>query len=402
MRRLYRAPIDSQGVKADAADPPRLVWATGVAVMVLAGLAGLQVFIAKQPYGYDLWAYVLAARHLLAGEPLYAAQPEVPFGPYGEFHYAPPAAVLFALLAPLPFGLATMLFVALNTGIAAAIGVKLIRPLPRDARPWAMAAFVLFLPTILEISLGNLNLITVALCLLAWWQRARPLAAGTILAVAIGLKLLPLTLVLFYLAAGRGRVVAWTLTVGVVGLLLTAIVFERDFPAYVALLIALKDSHWAADLIASTPPAQVAAILGSPIGRWLLPVAAVGTAILGGLAARREPRDETHLHHLALAFAPYLASFGLLWFPYLVTALPLMASTLHRALLLPRAQLRAALMAAVGLGWLLLQVVGERNDLVPIAAHLLGLIILLVVALAVLALPRRGDVTESASARASA
>jgi hypothetical protein len=389
-------------VNVEAAHRPRLVWAAGVAVMVLAGLACLQIFLAKQPYGYDLWAYVLAARHLLAGEPLYAAQPEVPFGPYGEYHYAPPAALPFVLLAPLPFWLTTAIFIALNTAVAAVIAVQLIRQLPRDARPWAAAAFLLFLPLILEIALGNLNLLTVALCLLAWSWRQRSATAGAVLAVAIGLKLLPLTLVLFYLASGRGRVVAWTLAVGAIGLVLTALLFARDFPAYVALLIALKDSHWTADLIASTPPPEIAAILGSPIGRWLLPVAALGTAILGGLAARRDPRDETHLHHLALAFAPYLASFGLLWFPYLVTALPVMASTLQRALLLPRPGARGALVAALALSWLLLQVVGESNDLMPIAAHLLGLVVLLAVALAVLLVARPRDVTESIATRAAA
>jgi hypothetical protein len=389
-------------VNVEAAHRPRLVWAAGVAVMVLAGLAGFQIFLAKQPYGYDLWAYVLAARHLLAGEPLYAAQPEVPFGPYGEYHYAPPAALPFVLLAPLPFWLATAIFIALNAAVAAFIAIQLIRALPRDAQPWAAAAFLLFLPLILEIALGNLNLLTVALCLLAWSWRQRSATAGAVLAVAIGLKLLPLTLVLFYLASGRGRVVAWTLAVGAIGLVLTALLFARDFPAYVALLIALKDSHWTADLIASTPPPEIAAILGSPIGRWLLPAAALGTAILGGLAARRDPRKETHLHHLALAFAPYLASFGLLWFPYLVTALPVMASTLRRSLLLTRAQARGALVGALALSWLLLQVVGEQNDLVPIAAHLLGLVVLLAVALAVLLIERPRDLTESVAAGVAA
>jgi len=389
-------------VKAEAARRPRLVWAAGVVVMVLAGLAGLGIFIAKEPYGYDLWAYVLAARHLLAGEPLYAAQPEVPFGPFGEYHYAPPAAVPFMLLAPVPFWLATVIWIGINLGMAVAIGWYLIRPLPRDARPWAAAAFVLFLPTILEIALGNLNLLTLALCLVAWELRGRSAAAGTVLAVAIGLKLLPLTLVLFYLASGRWRIVAWTAAVGIAGLVVTAVAFASDFPAYVALLLALKDSHWAADLIASTPPAEVAAILGSPIGRWLLPVASLATAILGGLFARRYTRDETHLHHLALAFAPYLASFGLLWFPYLVTALPVMASTFDRVLDLPRAQTRGALIAALALSWLLLQVVGERNDLVPILAHFIGLVVLLAVALAVLAFARQGDIPETVAARVAA
>jgi len=389
-------------VKAEAARRPRLVWAAGVVAMVLAGLAGLGIFSAKQPYGYDLWAYVLAARHLLAGEPLYAARPEVPFGPYGEYHYAPAAAVPFALLAPLPFDLATTIWIAINAVMTLAIAVYLIRPLPRDARPWAAAAFVLFLPLILEIALGNLNLLTLALCLVAWSLRGRPAAAGTVLAVAIGVKLLPLTLVLFYLASGRARVVAWTLAIGVAGLVVTALVFARDFPAYVALLIALTDSRWAADVIGRTPPAEVAGLLLSPIGRWLLPVVSLATAIGGGLAARRATRDETHLHHLALAFAPYVASFGLLWFPYLITAIPLMASTLRRALLLPRAPVRAALVAALALSWLLLNVVGERNDVTPVAAHLVGLVVLLAVALAVLALRRTRIIAEAVAARAAA
>lgn len=389
-------------MKSEAARRPRLVWAVGVVVMVLAGLAGLGIFLAKQPYGFDLWAYVLAARHLLAGEPLYSVEPQMPAGPFGEYHYAPIVAVPFVLLAPLPFWLATVLWIGVNTGIAAAMGVHLIRPLPRDARPWAAAAFVLFLPTILEISLGNINLITVALCLVAWSLRDRPAISGALLAVAIGAKLLPLLLAPFYLAAGRGRVVAWTLAVGAAGLLLTTVLFWREMPGYVALFVALLGSNQTAEWIANTGPAEVAGFLGSPVGRWLLPAIAVTTAVVGGLAARRMPQDETHLHHLALAFAPYLGLFGLLWFPYLVFALPLLASSFHRALLYPHTLLRATLVAALALSWFLMQIVGEPGDAMPIAAHLLGLLILLAVALAVLAHPDRIHITESVKTRATA
>lgn len=388
-------------MNADARSP-RLGWAAGVVAMVLAALAALGVFIAKQPYGYDLWAYVLAGRHLLDGEALYPPEPHVPFGPFGEYHYAPIVAVPFAPLAALPFWLATSLWIGLNTGVAAAIGVHLIRPLPRDARPWAAAAFVVFLPTILEISLGNLNLLTLALCLLAWSRRGRPAVAGTILAVAIGLKLLPVILVLFYLASGRGRLVAWALAVGAVGLLATAVVFARDFPVYLAMMTVIGSSRWATDFVAGWSPAEVAAIINSPLGLWLLAAAALATATVGGLMARRDPRNETHLHHLALAFCPYVALFGLLWFPYLIFALPLFASTLHRALLVTRPRTRVPLVAALALSWLLMQLVGGPGDLVPIAAHLLGLVVLLALALAVLVLSRGENVTESVAARAAA
>jgi hypothetical protein len=79
-----------------------------------------------------------------------------------------------------------------------------------------------------------------------------------------------------------------------------------------------------------------------------------------------------------------------------------MASTFHRALLLPRPAARGPLVAAVALSWALLQVIGEQKDLVPIAAHLLGLLILLAVALAVLEFARREEVAKSVAARAAA
>ena len=107
-------------------------------------------------------------------------------------------------------------------------------------------------------------------------------------------------------------------------------------------------------------------------------------------ATRRARRDASSPSRARVRAVPRVVRS--LWFPYLVTALPLMASTLHRALLLPQPALRGALTAALALGWLLLQLVGEQDDLVPIGAHLLGLVILLAVALAVLA---RRDVTAS-------
>lgn len=362
----------------------------GVAILALASLAAVGAFVAKQPFGYDLWAYVLAGRHLLAGETLYPPEPSIPLGPFGEYHYAPTVAVPFVLLAPLPFWLATAFWIGLNTGVAAAIGVHLIRPLPHDARPWAAAAYVLFFPTILEISLGNLNLLTVGFCLLAWAQRERPVVAGPLLAIAIGMKLLPLTLVLFYLAARRWRIVLWTAAVGATGLLLTAAVLPQEVAQYLGLLFALGGSDYAVNAIATTPPAELAAVLASPAVRALWPLAAVASAVLGGIAAHSAPRDETHFHHIALAYAPHLASFGPLWFPYLVTALPLLASTLKRALAAPLPAVRAPLVAMLALAWLLMETFG-RDDLIPVAAHLVGLTVLGVAAVVVLILHRQPE-----------
>ncbi|HEV8671762.1 MAG TPA: glycosyltransferase family 87 protein [Candidatus Limnocylindria bacterium] len=384
-------------MRSGAAERPRWVWAIGSAIFVLAALSALQIFLTKQPYGTDLWAYVLAGRHLLAGEPLYPPDPVVPFGPFGEYHYPPATALPFMLLAPLPFWLATAITIGLNVGIAAAIGVHLIRPLARDIQPWAAAGYVLFLPTTLEITLGQLNLVTVGLCLVAWSLRRRPVLAGIVLAIAIGVKLLPATLVLFYLASGRTRLVVTTAITGAAGLLLTWILFPHDLPAYIGILGDIRASNWAADYLASGSPASLAALVGSAIATAALPAAALASAIGGGLLARRDDRHETHLHHLALAFAPYVASFSLIWFTYLVTALPALATTLQLAMRAPRRGLRAGLVAGLALSWLLLQVVGESNDIVPIAAHLLGLLLLFVLGILVLVFARAPEPSAAVS-----
>jgi len=364
-------------------------------VFVLAAISALQIFLAKQPYGTDLWAYVLAGRHLLAGDPLYPPDPVVPFGPFGEYHYAPATAVPFMLLAPLPFWLATAIAIGLNIAIAAAIGVYLIRPIPRDWQPWAAAGYVLFLPTTLEITLGQLNIVTVGLCLVAWSLRRRPVLAGILLAIAIGVKLLPATLVLFYLASGRTRVVVTTAITGLAGLLLTWIAFPRDLPLYIGILAELRGSQWAADYVATGSPAWLAALVGSPIAVAALPAVALISAIGGGLLARRDDRYETHLHHLALAFAPYVASFSLIWFTYLVTALPALATTMQWALLTPRRVTRACLLTGLAMSWLLLQVLGEQDDIVPIAAHLLGLVLLFALGILVLVCAREREPAPS-------
>src|SRR4051812_40726147 len=129
---------------------PRLVWAIGVAVFVLASLAAIAVASAL-PLGYDSRAYWLAARHLVDGVRLYAL-PDAPLGQPDEFHYLPVVAVPFIALLALPIDAATVVYLVTQIGLAAAVGYVLVRPLPRAAQPWAAAAYVFFLPLVLEIT----------------------------------------------------------------------------------------------------------------------------------------------------------------------------------------------------------------------------------------------------------
>src|SRR5438874_7029292 len=177
----------------------RLVWSAGVVLAVLA-LGAAVVVASALPAGYDFRAYWFAGRHLLNGAPLYPG-PDTILGLPDEFRYLPAVAILFVPLALLPYELALTMWTALQVAIAAAVGIALIRPLPGTWRPWAAAGYVFFLGLVLEVTLGNVNLISLALALAAWRFRERALVAGVLLAAAVGLKFLPFNLLLFYLAA---------------------------------------------------------------------------------------------------------------------------------------------------------------------------------------------------------
>src|SRR5256714_8070188 len=199
----------------------RLVWAAGVVVLVLASLAAVIVASAL-PAGYDFHAYWLAGRNLLNGEPLYPNSATI-LGLPDEFRYLPIVGLVFVPFALLPYADAVTIWIGIQLATAAAVGVALIRPLPAAWRPWAAAGYVFFLGLVLEVALGNVNLISLALALAAWRLRDRALPAGVLLAAAVGLKFLPLTLLLFYVASGRWRPVLIGAVIGCAALAAGAI-----------------------------------------------------------------------------------------------------------------------------------------------------------------------------------
>ncbi|HEV8535467.1 MAG TPA: glycosyltransferase family 87 protein [Candidatus Limnocylindria bacterium] len=304
-------------------------------------LLGLSLFasagiLASRPLGYDFAAYWLAARHLIDGAPLYPAAGAAGgvFLGFGEFLYEPLVAVAFVPLALLPFTVAAWIWTGLLVALATGLGIALVRPFRAELRPWAGAAYALFFPLLAELTLGNLNLLTVVLALAAWRLRERPRVAGAVLAAAIGIKLLPVVLLLFYVGARRWRLVGWSLATGAAAIAVSMPFLATRWAEYLRLFASVtrESSEFAINVIP-------AAIADTPL-RFALPLAAVAIAVWAGTQERRG----AGAHHLALAAAPLVSP--LVWYPYLVLAAPALWTA---AAALPTAWRYAALLSFVAL-----------------------------------------------------
>jgi hypothetical protein len=362
----------------------RIIWALGVVVAVLA--LGAAILVANSlPFGYDFRAYWLAAQHLVSGARVYAPENAV-LGQPDEFHYLPIVAVPFVALLPFPIDVARWLWLAVELGLAVGLAIYLIRPLPWAARPWAAAAYAFFLPTVLEIGLGNVDLLCIVLALVAWRLRHRTNAATAPYAAAIGIKFLPLSLLPFYLAAGYGAIVLRAFVLGVATLVVTLPFLVTPMADFVGLLPRYLDTEWVRLHAEREQPAWLATIAWSDVFPAALALLAIGLAVLFGRSARKDPERETEWHHLALALSPYVTPFGFVWTTFLIASLPLFAVTLQKALRLAPMPRAAAVVGLVAC-WFGMQIV-QVHDLWPLVAHMTGVIGLMAIALALIALER--------------
>ena len=371
----------------------------GIVAALLAAVVAVLVALALPP-GYDFRAYWLAAQHLLDGAPLYPG-PGVHLGLSGEFRYAPLIAVPFLVFTPLSFEIARWIWIAFLIGVAAVMARSGIRTLPWAARPWAAAGVVVFLPLVLEVVLGNLNLLTLALCLVAWRWRDRAPIGGPVLALAIGLKLLPAALLLFYVGTGRWRLLGWAAATGAVGLALTAAVMPDRLAEYARFAPRLLEQDWVFDIIDRPGPEWLAAVFWNDAVPNLLAVFVAIGAFVSGRAARGGGERATTLHHITLATMGYLAPFGYFWTTFLILALPLFGDVLRRSLALGSTGSRVAAVSVVVVCWGLMQL-QQLHDLIPILAHLAGTVGLVSLALILLGRSARDQIEGRSMSRSRA
>ena len=331
-----------------------LLGGVGTVLLVAAGWA----MIGGAGTGYDLAAYLAAAGRILDGGTPY--QPETlggPFrpGPAELYLYAPPLAVAMTLLAKVPTATVTIIWLLLRVAmLALACAVLPVRPWVRGAT-LLVAAFSY--PVLLDLNLGNVSVVVVALLACGWRWLDRP--AGAV-AIAAALLVRPTLAVvpIWQALRRRWRPVIWTVvTLGFVGLLTLPVVGVGGYLDYLTVLRNVSDVLGVprnADL------GSVAAGLGLP-PPWptltYLAGAAVGIGVI--LVAARRDRSAGYVATVgaSLLLAP------LLWGHYLV------------GLLLP-----AALLADRGRRWgILLPLLGWLPEpflpLVAVAGAMLPLLV---------------------------
>jgi glycosyl transferase family 87 len=351
-------------------------WSIGDLRTALPGLAALGIAIALaieqmtlRLVGYDLAAYILGSRRLISGEHLYQRD-VVGLGPFGQFVYPPPVALAFIPFAVLPFDLARGVVLALLVSVAAVLTWSLVRTLPPRTRYWGAAAIVAFFPLIYEVTLENVTLVTLALCVLAWHLRRRAARAGALFALALGLKLLPVSLLAYLAVARRGRVIVWS------GLVLLGIAVASwpfvgaEWSDFLSLLARLARAS-------SASPSNIApAVFSVAPFSVLLPGLSLGVAMMCGAVSLARDDREDHAFRVALAAVPLVAAT--LWYPYLVFALPLLVTSAPPA---PARALRIPFAAARPASWILIEIQRALDPKGDLVVPLIGLLLLLAVGL---------------------
>jgi glycosyl transferase family 87 len=284
-----------------------LAWVTAALLACLAA--------AQFRHGQDFGVFWRAGGRFVAGRDLFPAADG-----FLAWRYAPGTALVFAPLALLPFGAAKALWFALLAAAGGLVAARLVRD-GSDWRPVALALVALSRPLVEEFACGQVNLLVLLAALAAFRDedRGRPLRAGLLLAVCIGLKLSPALLVLPAVTARRWRVVGGAaLGLGVLAL--------APLPFYGASGAVALHRAWMASLAAASPGAAAAggnqslfgfaARLGAPV--WV--AAIVAAAVVA--AALRAPGER--VRRGLLLFATALAS-PMGWIQNYVMALPALA-----------------------------------------------------------------------------
>jgi hypothetical protein len=191
-----------------------------LSLLIVGGLVAV-FLVVFNAWPTDAWTYLAAGERLNAGHELYRLQAgdrpvgirpsEVPI----PLLSPPLIAVLWRPIALLPTNVA----IAVWWGISALAVGAVIAGMVRSRPALGLAATCTFaLPLAYLVVTGNVNGLLVGGMTAAWLlvRAEREAPAGVLIALMIGVKVVPATLLLWLLASSRDRALAWALGTGVV------------------------------------------------------------------------------------------------------------------------------------------------------------------------------------------
>lgn len=153
---------------------PIVAASVGVAILVIAAAS----LTRSLGFGYDFEAYDGAARRIADGSPLYLADTAARYrdGLYeGLYLYPPPLAVALVPLTVFSASDATHIWLVLR--LVLFVGGCLALPVSRTTRLLVLAVGSVAFPVLFDLNLGNVSIVTFALCAIAWRTAGGPVAA---------------------------------------------------------------------------------------------------------------------------------------------------------------------------------------------------------------------------------
>jgi hypothetical protein len=262
-------------------------------VFAVSVLAVLAAGAAAGTLGYDYQAYDIAARRLLAGQPLYDTSFAVA-GVFGLFFYPPPfILIVLPLAALLPAAATTWVWIGLLV-VAFLVGVAVL-PVRRATRWWIVLLAGLDYPFVYALKLGQVAPLLFLTFAIGWRWLDRPARLGISVAAGTLIKLQPGIVLVWAALTGRWRAIATAiLAIGVLLAIATVVVGPSAWTDFVTLVGKVSDPI-------TTPhnftPGAVAYQLGVPAGlaAAIQAVVTVVVVILVVLAALRRPAVESYL-----------------------------------------------------------------------------------------------------------
>ena len=196
-----------------------LLLVVGIAILVAMARAVYQVLTSNLE---DFYLYYLAASAFRSKMDVYSMHSWEHWQPLADalrvptyappYRYPPLLAVLIMPLLALPPRAAGFVWTVVNTmaALGAVAVLAVILPGGRKRLPWMWLIAVLFVPVLSTLVSGQVNALVLLSIAVALWavQRNRQLLGGLALSIGVMVKLMPLTLVAYFLWRRQWRVVA--------------------------------------------------------------------------------------------------------------------------------------------------------------------------------------------------